>query len=349
MRLTPRRLTVALVLTGCFVCVWLAAHPASARKPAALPGPQKIAITAKPVLFEQDKPRETRFGKLVWRGSLELTSDSPNFGGYSGLALSADGTRLVAVSDSGSWLTARLTYGEGRVTALTEAKLGPLLARNGEPLEGGNADAESLAFAQAGAIEGKAYVSFERNHRIIAYQVQDGAFGAPERSITLPPRAKDIGSNAGLEAITVLRAGPSRGAILAMSEEYLDDAGNHIGWLIGGAAPGQLSIRRLAGFAITDVTSLPGGDVVILERRFRFTEGVKMRLRRIKASDIRPGAVLEGDILFATDDLREIDNMEGLASHRDPDGTSVLTIISDDNFNPFFQRTLLMQFALPEN
>ena len=92
--------------------------------------------------------------------------------------------------------------------------------------------------------------------------------------------------------------------------------------------------------------TLPGGDVVILERRFRFSEGVRMRLRRIASSDIKPGALLDGEILFATDDTREIDNMEGLAVHRDETGRTILTIISDDNFNATFQSTLLMQFAV---
>ena len=37
--------------------------------------------------------------------------------------------------------------------------------------------------------------------------------------------------------------------------------------------------------------------------------------------------------------------MEGLAVHRDADGETVLTLISDDNFSPL-QRTLLLQFTL---
>ena len=93
---------------------------------------------------------------------------------------------------------------------------------------------------------------------------------------------------------------------------------------------------------------LPGGDVIVLERRFRYSEGVKMRLRRIRAKDIKAGAKLDGDVLLKTDDLREIDNMEALAVHRDGRGRNILTILSDNNFNTRFQRTLLMQFASVE-
>ena len=37
--------------------------------------------------------------------------------------------------------------------------------------------------------------------------------------------------------------------------------------------------------------------------------------------------------------------MEALSVHRGADGRVVLTLMSDDNFNPF-QRTLLLEFEL---
>ena len=44
----------------------------------------------------------------------------------------------------------------------------------------------------------------------------------------------------------------------------------------------------------------------------------------------------------------EIDNMEGLGVHVDAAGATILTLISDDNFNHLLQRTVLLQFALRE-
>ena len=38
--------------------------------------------------------------------------------------------------------------------------------------------------------------------------------------------------------------------------------------------------------------------------------------------------------------------MEGLGVHTDARGAVVLTLISDDNFNAYLQRTVLLQFAL---
>ena len=86
----------------------------------------------------------------------------------------------------------------------------------------------------------------------------------------------------------------------------------------------------------------------MLERYFRWTEGVKMRLRHIAASEIAPGARIAGRTLFQGDSSYEIDNMEGLAVHKAGAGETVVSLISDDNFNAFLQRTVFLQFTLIE-
>ena len=60
---------------------------------------------------------------------------------------------------------------------------------------------------------------------------------------------------------------------------------------------------------------------------------------------IRPNATVDGAELISADMGYQIDNMEGLSVHRAPDGATLLTIVSDDNFSPL-QRTLLLQFTL---
>ncbi len=57
---------------------------------------------------------------------------------------------------------------------------------------------------------------------------------------------------------------------------------------------------------------------------------------------------MEGEILLEADMGFEIDNMEGLAVHRDASGQLVVTMISDNNYNNFLQRTMLLQFALDD-
>ncbi|MGB0056060.1 MAG: esterase-like activity of phytase family protein [Methyloceanibacter sp.] len=92
---------------------------------------------------------------------------------------------------------------------------------------------------------------------------------------------------------------------------------------------------------------MPDGGLVVLERRFRYSEGIKMRIRRIKASEIKRGALITGETLLEATDALNIDNMEGIAAHRSPPGETILTLISDDNFSAL-ERTLLMQFAMPD-
>ena len=115
--------------------------------------------------------------------------------------------------------------------------------------------------------------------------------------------------------------------------------------MIGGPTPGAIAIKDLGGFDITDAAPLPDGGIVLLERRFRYSEGIKMRIRRIAAKELKPGALITGEILLEARDALNIDNMEAISAHRSKSGETILTLMSDDNFSPL-QRTLLMQFAL---
>lgn len=323
----------------------LSAAAALARKPTGqLAKARSIAVAATPVAFDRGKPQQKKFGKLIWLGTLQLSSTEPFFGGYSGIAVEASGRRIIAVSDAGTWLTADLEYRGGRVAGLVNAMVGPLRARSGRPVRRREIDAEGLEIRAPGEL----LIAFEQIHRIGRFPFSGASVGTPKQYLTLPPAARSAKGNVGLEAVAVIRSGPASGSVLVLTEENLDKEGNHRGWLVGGKTPGEIRIKRIAGFALTGATTLPDGDVVVLERRFRFSEGVKMRIRRFSAARFRPGALLDGEILFATDDLREIDNMEGITAHRDADGRTILTLISDDNFNAIFQRTLLMQFALPD-
>ena len=120
------------------------------------------------------------------------------------------------------------------------------------------------------------------------------------------------------------------------------------GWILkaGAGRPKSIALTNPNGFDITDAAAAQDGGLLVLERRFRWGEGIKMRLRQIPAKSIRPGRVLSGRTLIRADLRYQIDNMEGLAVHVDKRGRTVLTVISDDNFNPFLQRTVLLQFEL---
>ena len=156
-----------------------------------------------------------------------------------------------------------------------------------------------------------------------------------------------MSANRGIEAMALVKTGKLSGTLVAFAEGLTDKNGNLQGWLIGGPTPGNVALKRIGGSDITDAAPLPDGGLVILERRFRFSEGIKMRIRRVDASELRPGALISGEVLLEADDSLNIDNMEAIGAYRTPSGETVLTLMSDDNYSPL-QRTLIMQFVLPE-
>jgi hypothetical protein len=110
--------------------------------------------------------------------------------------------------------------------------------------------------------------------------------------------------------------------------------------------PKAVHLKNIGGYDITDLSSLDDGTVFVLERRFNWLEGLKIRVRRINPEELQPGQTAVGDILLEADLNDDIDNMEGLSATRLDDGQVVITMISDDNFNHLLQRTVLLQFAV---
>lgn len=289
--------------------------------------------------------------RLEFTGGLVLSSPSPEFGGWSGLVTSEDGRRLFAISDRGDWMTADLlSDADAQPRGLANPMLGEIPAMGGQTLSRGrDRDAESVALLDGTLSRGTLLISFERNHRIGRFPISDRGLGAPSGYLRLAPDARRMSMNRGMEAVTVLRGGPLKGAVIAFSEEMHDAARNHTGWLWPGgpnSEPQRLNLVNIGDFAVTDAASLPDGSIIVLERRFRWLEGVKMRMRLVKAADIKPGALLDGDVLIDADMTSEIDNMEALAISRDARGQTVLTVMSDNNFNSFLQRSLLLRFVL---
>jgi hypothetical protein len=307
--------------------------------------PVAIEVNARPIpSFDPRDRSHLRFGSLEYRSGLVLTSPFAGFGGLSGLRLDAKGERFIAISDHGSWFTGRIVYSGRDMVALADVEAAPLLGPDGKPITARNwFDSESIA------LDGSlVYVGLERVNQVLRYDFSKGFTRAPGEVVPLPPAARKLPRNKGLETLVMVPKGfPLAGTLIAISERGLDAAGNIIGFLVGGRTPGQFSVRRSDNFDISDAVLLASGDLLILERKFSWLVGLGIRIRRIALASVMPGAVLDGPSIFDADLGNEVDNMEGIDAHVTPGGATVLTTVSDDNFS-LLQRTLLLQFTLVE-
>ncbi len=281
---------------------------------------------------------QTRLGRLVWRGGLELTSPSGDFGGFSGLLIEDHGKRLLAITDRGKWLDAELVYdGDGFLTGVKTAKMGALKEADGRPTNGkSRQDAEALARLPGSDI----LVAFEQDHRLARLPGAAALDGRPA-AFPSPADASRLPANLGLEA---LAAWPD-GRILAVTENR--EAGAHAAFLFNGERWQTLSFTTEDQHRPTGADVLPNGDLLLLERRFSPAAGLSIRLRRVPGTDIRPGARLGGEEIARFGPPLTYDNMEALAVWRNREGRIRVALMSDDNFN-ILQRTLLLIFELVE-
>ena len=285
-----------------------------------------------------------QFGLLEFRGGLALRSSFKNFGGMSAIRVASDGAHFIALNDKGWWFRGRIVYEGSRPTGIVDAEMAPILGPDGQPLAArGWYDTESIA--EDG---GTLYVGIERVHQIVRFNYGKEGLLARGRPIPLPPGFRSLPSNRGLEALVFVPKGlPLGGTLIAISERGLDTAGNIQRLPDRGARPGGFAVKRSSNYDISDAALLPGGDLLLLERKFSWTSGLSVRIRRIALGESSRARLVDGPVLFEADLGYEIDNMEGLSVHRSAGGETVLTLISDDNFSPL-QRTLLLQFTLAE-
>ena len=106
----------------------------------------------------------------------------------------------------------------------------------------------------------------------------------------------------------------------------------------------RFGFNRSDDFDVSDCTLLSHDELLLLERRAS-VRGIAIRIRRISLADIKEGAVVDGRPMFEADLAYQIDNMEGIAVHRNSAGETIVTLVSDDNFS-IIQRNMLLQFSV---
>jgi hypothetical protein len=288
---------------------------------------------------------ENRFGPFEFLGGLEMVSVDRLFGSLSSIRFRSDQAHFVGVLDTGHWMTGRAERdAQGRLSGLADVEITPMRDRVGQIPEGkGHMDAEGLALHGDHVL-----VSFEQDHRVDVYPDRGFETSRAVDTVPIPFPRKSLRANRGFETVAVApQESLLQGGTLIVAERSLDTHGNAYGAILDGPLKGRLALARNGDFDVTDGAFLPDGDLLILERRFNMAEGIGMRIRRIKSSDIRPGMVMDGEVVLQGDFGYQIDNMEGLDAFQAADGTTHVVIVSDDNHS-ILQRNLMLEFRLVE-
>jgi hypothetical protein len=317
-----------LLIAGAALATMVAPGP-----PGPAEGPLLAALTYEPVALDPADPARRALGSLVYLEGWALRSDTPRFGGISGMHV--EGGEVIAINDSGTILRFALP---GRTGAGQVAML-PL------PREGRIRGPKSSRDSEAMLVRGdRMWVTFERSNMVSAHRRSDFA----QISAARPAAMRRWRSNTGAEAIARLPDG--RFVIFAEGRSD-DDPHSDVVLFEGDPSDAEtrthrLRYRRQPGYRVTDAAVLPDGRLLVLNRGFGLLAGFSAMLTIVDPAGLREGAILEGREAAIFAPPLTADNMEALSVTVE-NGRTIVWIASDDNFFPF-QRTLLMKFALVE-
>jgi hypothetical protein len=302
-------------------------------------------ITSRTITSFRIGSSETRFDALTFVGGLEMTSGNREFGGLSAFRYLDSGKEFLGITDTGFWYAGKMERDErGRPASVSGFRLAPIQSEEGTPVEGKwNSDAEGMS------VSGKTVtMSFERIHRIAEFTLDLENFASKPRDLPLPIPRNELRNNRGIETIAYAPASsPLEGARVAITEKSINKAGDMFAAVLEGSRKGTFYVKRRDDFDISDGDFLPNGDLLLLERRFSIASGVTLRIRRIAADDISPGTTVDGPFILQADMRDQIDNMEGLDVWQAEDGSTRISMVSDDNHS-IVQRNLYLEFRLAE-
>ncbi|WP_448577334.1 esterase-like activity of phytase family protein [Thermaurantiacus sp.] len=332
----PLTAAVAAVGLGVVAALWLIGPPLGSGSV----GP--LEISAKPLPLDRAEPGLAQVGQLRFLGALHLQSNDKRFGGISALLHDAACGRLLAVTDSGSWIILEPSEDGERLVGVGAAWMAPLLDAQGKPAASkSDADAESLMRDGQSVL-----VWFEQDHRAQRYPgvsaCRPESLATPPSDIIRLPRMQGWPDNGGAEATANLG---DDWVIVAEAAEAGKGA-------VQGLVRTQESVFSFSypvdgDFWPTAADALDAGTLVVLARRFSPLRGVAatLSLARLPTDpDGKPqGTAMVQPLALLAPPLL-VDNMEGVAV-RSEGNRHFVYLVSDDNFNSV-QQTLLMKFEI---
>ncbi|WP_455270365.1 esterase-like activity of phytase family protein [Rhizobium herbae] len=313
---------------------------------AAAPAPsENVPVTSRQIENFKIGSDQKLFGKLEFIGGIEMSSSNALLGAISSIRFRPDRKSFLAIMDTGHWVEGEIQRDQGgKLTGTSDLTVTSMIDANGRSEQvKERMDSEGVALR-----DGEILASYEGLHRVDVYPDPGFAQSGPVASLPLLIPVTSLRGNRGLETIAVSPKNSAlAGGVVVVSELSFDTAGHLLAAVLDGPRKGMFGVARKGPFAVTDGAFLPNGDMLILERRFSFAEGIGMQIRRIKGSDIKPGAVVDGEVLLNADMGYQIDNMEGLDVIVEPGGDIRIIIVSDDNHS-ILERNLMLEFRLVE-
>ena len=323
---------------------------------------QAITIQAKPIALGGPDAVAAALPGLTYVGGWVLTSDEKAFGGLSAVDVLPDGN-LLTVSDSGAFVWIGLKD-EADFEPETQGSIAYMRGADGKYLTGTRGDdSEGLALK-----DGLALVSFEREHRVLAFDLE--GCGAAARGVLvhdLQPMVTaagfNISGNSGAEALALagddqlligIEKRSQYGAALSIGEFTREPS---INTYIGNGPRQSLTGADMLPGMNTDSRDLTlytvhrgygpirGNSIGIQETPLKWELRGEPPRNYVPDMSVLPHAYMPGKsrVLAELKSPLTVDNFEGIAAIRRADDGIRIYIISDDNFSSN-QRTLLMAF-----
>ena len=142
---------------------------------------EPLTVDSSRVRLNPEDWTQSVIGGLEYRGGLELTSANGRFGGLSGLDISPNGARLLAVSDRGRWVELALVYDDdGRLAGVGDGAIFALHGGGGRTLADSGKDAEDLARLADGRLLALTEALLIGGDRVVGWLLSTGAGPAAE-------------------------------------------------------------------------------------------------------------------------------------------------------------------------
>ena len=289
---------------------------------------------ARPIVTAQAYP-PPRFAPDSAVDGLELyrlTSAQRGFGGFSAMAWSGDGERLVVFSDYGFALELPfLPHGDTVLNAPLQRIGASTMRKEGRDIEA------------ATSFGGTIWIALEHANSIVRLNSD------LERDATVsPPGMADWPANGGPEALARL----NDGRFLVLREGALgSDKDDPIEGLVfsgdpaAGASAARVRVSGADGYHPVDATATPDGRILVLLRKVRLALPIAFETR---LALLDPAGFADGTARFEV--ITQLapplprDNYEGLALREDG-ARWVVWLVSDDN-NSHFQANWLARIAI---